>query len=397
MAAVTRLRLPAWVQDVALAVFVAAAQVRGTLFTAAEEHVVRALAEPSLAGYVLLAGSGLVLAVRRRFPTAVFLVVAAVNLTYYAAAYPDGPTWLALFVALYTIVAYGDGRRSLWLVLSGLGVLTVGWLVTADLHPLTSAGWVFFRIGTSVMAAALGESVRTRRVITEQALARAERAEREKEREARHRVDAERIRIAREVHDTVAHAIAVVNVQAGVGAHVIDHKPDEAREALRTVERTSARALNELRATLGMLRTEPSENTTGAATLDRLPELVELANAAGLSVTVDGEAPDVLPDKVGHAAYRIVQESITNTIRHASAAHVSVSFTSDPDALRVRVSDDGTGAPPSDGPHGAGRGIPGMRERAEQLGGELYAGPAAGGGFEVSARLPLADHEGARL
>lgn len=397
MAAIARLRLPAWVQDLALAVFVAAAQVRGTLFTAAEEHVVRALTEPSLAGYVLLAGSGLVLAARRRFPGAVFLVVAAASLTYYAAGYPDGPTWLALFVALYTVMAYGDGRRSLWLVLGGLAVLTTGWLVTADLHPLTSAGWVFFRIGTSVMAATLGESVRTRRVLTEQALARAERAEREKEREARHRVDAERIRIAREVHDTVAHAIAVVNVQAGVGCHVLDRRPDQAREALRTIERTSARALGELRATLGMLRRGPAEHTTDPAGLDRLPELVELADAAGLAVTVEGDAPNVLPDTVGHAAYRIVQESITNAIRHAGAAHVAVSVTSEPGALRVRVSDDGTGTTASRGSHGAGRGIRGMRERAEQLGGELHAGPAPGGGFEVRARLPLPDHEPARL
>lgn len=397
MAAIARLRLPTWVQDLAVAVFVAAAQVRGTLFTGAEEQVVRPLAEPYAVGYLLLAGSGLVLVVRRRFPATVFVAIAAVNLGYYAAGYPDGPTWLALFVGLYTVMAYGDGRRSLWLVLGGLAVLTAGWLGTADLHPLTSAGWVFFRIGTSVMAAALGESVRTRRVLAEQAVARAERAERDKEREARHRVDAERLRIAREVHDTVAHAIAVINVQAGVGGHVLDRRPDQAREALRTIERTSARALGELRVTLGMLRTEHADATVGTAGLDRLPELAELAGSAGLRVTVETELPEPLPEQVDHAAYRIVQESITNAIRHAGPARVTVSVGRDADALLVRVTDDGSGVAAAPGPPGNGRGIPGMRERAESLGGELHAGATTGGGFEVRARLPLPAAQAARL
>ncbi|MBO0829465.1 MAG: sensor histidine kinase [Streptosporangiales bacterium] len=383
----TRPRVPAWVADVLIAVLAAAFQVRGTVFTGAEEQVTHVLGEPFRLGYVLLAVSGLALLLRRRWPVPVFAAVAAVNVGYYAAGYPDGPTWLALFVALYTVTAYGDGRRSLAVVLGGLGALTVGWLVTADLHPLVTAGWVFFRIGASVMAAALGESVRTRRVIADEAEARAERAERTREQEASRRVDAERLRIAREVHDTVAHAIAVINVQAGVGGHVLDRRPDRAREALGTIERTSARALHELRGTLGVLRAHGGQAEAG---LDRLPELAELAGSAGLQVSVDADTAGPVPREVEHAAYRIVQEAITNAIRHAGPATVAVSVVARPDGLRVRVTDDGCGVPAGTDREGAGRGITGMRERAELLGGDLAAGPRAGGGYAVSAWLPFA-------
>jgi signal transduction histidine kinase len=388
----TRLRLPAQVQDTLLAVFVAWFQIEGTHLVQVDQQA-RPLTQPAYLGYLLLIVSGLVLLVRRRWPVAVFATVVAVSLVYYAAGYPDGPGWLGLFVATYTLTAHGDGHRSLKVVAAGIAVLTVGWLLTADLRPLNAAGWVFFRIGTLVMAAAVGEVVRMARVLAAQAQERAERAEQTREQQARRRVDTERLRIAREVHDTVAHAIAVINVQAGVTAHLLDRRPEQVREALGVIEQTSARALGELRATLGVLR-DTDEGRAPAAGLNRIAELARLAREAGLDVKVEvASPPRELPPAVDRAAYRILQEAVTNVLRHAGPARVAVSVAYGRDALVLRVADDGRGS--GDGDDGAGQGIVGMRERAALLGGSLTAGPRPGGGFQVLAQLPLRPERGA--
>ena len=388
MAAIAaRLRLPVAVQDAALAVFVTLFQIRGTVLVTPGQDPVRPLADPGYLGYALLAVSGLALLARRQRPVAVFVAVAAVSAVYYAAGYPDGPGWVALFVALYTVTAQGDGHRSVQIAAGGIAALTVLWLLTADLRPLNAAGWVFFRVGGAVMAAALGESVRTRRVIAAEAVERAERAERTREEEARRRVDAERLRIARDVHDTIAHALSVINVQASVTAHVLDRRPERARETLETVERTSARALHELRVTLGVLRDGGDEGRAPTPGLDQVGQLAAAARAAGLDVEVDvRSAARELPSAVDHAAYRIVQESLTNAIRYAGPARVTISLGYGPGVLEILVADDGPG---TRGHTGGGRGILGMRERAALLGGELTAGPRPGGGFQVHARLPL--------
>lgn len=386
----TRLRLPAMVQDLLLAGFVALFQVRGTLLVAAGDPA-RALARPYGAGYLLLGGTGLALLARRRYPTVVFAALAALSAGYYLAGYPDGPGWVGLFVAAYTVAAYGDGHRSLRVLTAGLGGLAMVWLLTADLSPLRAAGWVFFRIGAAVMAAALGESVRSRRVLAEQAIQRAERAERDKETEARQRVDAERLRIARDVHDTVAHALAAITVHAGVTAHLLDQQPEQARHTLVTIEQASIRALRELRHTLGVLRdTDDRAPTPGLAQVEHL---AAIARDAGVHVTVevDGHNPDV-PASVDHAAYRILQESMTNVVRHAAATRATIALRYRDDRLRIEVRDDGTGsgaAADTDLDAGTGRGIVGMRERAALLGGHLCAAPHPDGGFQVRADLPL--------
>ncbi|HET6750391.1 MAG TPA: sensor histidine kinase [Actinomycetes bacterium] len=383
----SRLRLPVQVQDAMLAVFVTLFQILGTVRAAGNQPAAQPLTDPDWLGYVLLTATGLALVVRRRWPVAVLATTVAISLVYYTAHYPDGPGTVGLFVAIYTVAAEGDGQRSLRLVTVAIAVLTVGWLLAADLQPFNAAGWMLFRIGTAVMAAALGESVRTRRALATEAQQRAERAERTREQEARRRVDAERLRIAREVHDTVAHAIAVINVQAGVTAHVLDRRPQQARETLVTIEQTSARALGELRAILGVLR-DPDDGDAPAPGLRRVEELAGMARQAGLDVEVEvGAPPRELPSAVDQAAYRIVQEAITNVIRHAGRARVLVSVSYGPGDLELRVADDGRG--PSGGADRAGRGIVGMRERAGLLGGELTAGPRPGGGFQVLARLPL--------
>jgi signal transduction histidine kinase len=401
--------LRAAAQDVMLALFVTVMQVQGTVARVAAEGAPRPLADLGNLGYTLLVVSGLVLVVRRRWPIPVFVSTALISLVYYGLDFPDGPGWLALFVALYTLAAYGDGRRSLVTAGVGTAVLAVAWLrMAVDIEPREALGWVFFRIGVSVMSAALGESVRTRRVIAAEAQERAERAERTREEEARARVDAERLRIAREVHDTVAHAIAIINVQAGVTAHVLDKRPEQARQALQAIEQTSSRALGEMRAILGVLRGDDNGRVPHPG-LEQIDELTAKARDAGLDITFQATPPATpLPTAVGSAAYRILQESITNVIRHAGPTRVTVTLNPGIDALEIRVTDegrrDGSGAPATDGSSGngadpadlQGRGIRGMRERCQLLGGQFDARPRGEGGFEVTARLPLAP-TGSRL
>ena len=403
-------RLPVLAQDALLAVFITVMQVQGTLARdPTATSPARPLTDYGDLGYVLLIVSGLVVVGRRRWPVPVFVTTALASLVYYGFDFRDGPGWLGLFVALYTLTAYGDGRRSLVTAGAGIMALTVGWLVfSSDVEPRAAIGWVFFRIGASVMSAALGESVRTRRFIAAEAQGRAERAERSREEEARARVDAERLRIAREVHDTVAHAIAIINVQSGVTAHVLDKRPEQAREALVTIEQTSSQALREMRAVLGVLR-EADNGRTPHPGLEQLDELTEQARDAGLDITVDATSPPArLPSAVGSAAYRIMQESITNVIRHVGPTRVTVALDYGTDVLNIRVTDEGrpqgTGDarpgrpilakhPSGNGagrPTEPGRGILGMRERCHLLGGDFTALAVPGGGFEVNARLPLA-------
>ncbi|MFC4590113.1 sensor histidine kinase [Sphaerisporangium corydalis] len=404
------LRLPAPAQDALLALFITVMQLQGTVVRNTGEVVQRPLTDLGYLGYALLIVSGLAIVVRRRWPVPVLLITAMASLVYYSLDFPDGPGWLALFVALYTLASYGDGRRSLLITGVGIAVLTVGWLAAAaDIEPRAAIGWVFFRIGASVMSAALGESVRTRRVIAAEAQQRAELAERTREEEARARAAAERLRIAREVHDTVAHAIAIINVQSGVTAHVLDRRPGMAREALRVIEQTSARALREMRAILGVLRDDDGDDNDGRVPypgLGQIGELTAKAREAGLDLALEEISPTEpapVPSAVSGAAYRILQESITNVIRHVGPTRVTVVVKAGAEDLEVRVTNEGPQTvsgddhanPPARSPAGAGstakpgRGILGMRERCHLLGGELDAGPLPGGGFEVNVRLPL--------
>jgi signal transduction histidine kinase len=402
-------RLPVLAQDALLALFITVMQVQGTLARdPAATTPARPLTDFGNLGYVLLIVSGVVVAGRRRWPVAVFLTTALASLVYYSFDFRDGPGWLGLFVALYTLTAYGDGRRSLQIAGAGIAALTVGWLVfSSDVEPRAAIGWVFFRIGASVMSAALGESVRTRRFIAAEAQERAELAERSREEEARARVDAERLRIAREVHDTVANAIAVINVQSGVTAHVLDKRPERAREALVTIEQMSSQALREMRAILGVLR-DTDNGRTPHPGLEQIDELIAQARDAGLDIKLEASSPPApLPSAVGSAAYRILQESITNVIRHVGPTRVTVALDYGIDVLNIRVTDEGRRHATSDDPadphrparnatsNGTGssaepgRGILGMRERCQLLGGDLTARSLPGGGFEVNARLPL--------
>jgi signal transduction histidine kinase len=380
-------RLPVLAQDGLFGLVVAVMQVQGTL-AKPEEVGSRPLTDLA---YVLLVVSGLVLVARRRWPVPVFITAALASLVYYTLDFPDAPGWIGLFVALYTLTAYGDGRRSLAVAGVGITVLATFWFIAAaDIEPRAAIGWVFFRVAASVMAAALGESVRSRRVVAAEALERARQAERTREEEARSRVDAERLRIAREVHDTVAHAIAIINVQAGVTAYLLDKRPEGAHEALVTIEQTSAQALHEMRAVLGVLRDSDNGRTPHPG-LVQVNELAAMAREAGLDIKLEVTSPTApLPSAVDHTAYRILQESITNVIRHVGPTRVTVTLDYGTDVLEVRVTDEGSREAGTGRTAEPGHGIVGMRERCGLLGGELTARPRPGGGFEVQARLPLA-------
>jgi signal transduction histidine kinase len=209
-----------------------------------------------------------------------------------------------------------------------------------------------------------------------------------REAEAERRLGDERLRIAREVHDVVAHAMVAINVQAGVGAHLIDQDPELARQALEHIKRASGEALSDLRATLGVLRDPGQDAPVGpAAGLGDLEGAAAQLRAAGVDVRVDVDAAPSVPAPVHAAGYRIVQEALTNVLRHAAAERVSVVASADGEAVRIVVADDGAGRPAAT--TGAGAGLRGMRERAEALGGTLTAGPAGASGWRVEATLPL--------
>lgn len=340
---------------------------------------------------VVVAGA---LVFRRRNPMAVLLFTGAVSVLELVAGDPAAPVAMGAVVALYTVASRTD-RPTTWRV----GLLTMTVLTCAAMFFGSTPWYTQENLGLFAwtgMAAAAGDAVRSRRDFIDAIRERAERAERTREEEARRRVAEERLRIARDLHDVVAHHIALVNVQAGVAAHVMDKRPDQAKEALAHVREASRSALNELRATVGLLRQsgDPEAPTEPAPGLDVLEDLVITFRQAGLPVEVarcdDGVR---LPAAVDLAAYRIIQESLTNVQKHAGPdAKAEVSVIRVGPTLEVTVLDNGAGAHgPKDG---GGHGLLGMRERVGALGGSLTAGPRYGGGFRVQAILPLKTRTG---
>jgi signal transduction histidine kinase len=242
----------------------------------------------------------------------------------------------------------------------------------------------------------LGSAVRERRAAHDALVERAETAERTREEEALRRVGEERLRIARDVHDVVAHAMVAINVQAGVGAHLLDRDPEQARRTLQDIKKLSGEALDDLRATLGAIRSEdeaaPVEPAHGLRDLEDLGELGESLRSAGVDVEVDID-PQVrtLPASVTTTGYRIVQEALTNVVRHAGGSRARVRVAREGGQVVIDVRDDGRGVAPvgATSSAGTGSGVRGMQERARAAGGTLSAGPLDGGGWQVLARLPV--------
>ncbi|WP_406015181.1 histidine kinase [Streptomyces sp. NBC_00984] len=344
---------------------------------------------PAVSGLLLMVSGAVALIWRRRNPLAVLAVTAGLTVIELVRSDPPAPVVMSTVIALFTVAARTD-RPTAWRV----GLLTVAALTAAAML-FGPAPWYsqenFGVFAWTGLAGAAGEAVRSRRAFVDAIRERAERAERTRDEEARRRVAEERLRIARDLHDVVAHHIALVNVQAGVAAHVMDRRPDQAKEALAHVREASRSALDELRATVGLLRQSgdpaaPTEPAPGLAVLDAL---VDTVRRAGLPVEVactDRRPP--LPAAVDLAAYRVIQEALTNVRKHAGpGAKAEVSVVRVGATAEITVIDNGSGGG-CDG-DGGGHGLLGMRERVTALGGTLTAGPRYGGGFRVHAILPV--------
>jgi len=342
-------------------------------------------------GYALALVHTLPLAARRRFPGAVLALCVASGLAVAALGLSPIVLGLAILVAVYSVAAYGER----WVSLAGLAAAEVG-SVAVQLTPGRFQAPTVVSNGLVIGAAwLLGHFVGVRRAYTARLEERTAELEQAREELARRAVTEERLRLARELHDVVAHAMSVIAVQSGVGAHVASTQPEEAAKALAAIEVTSRAALEELRRLLGVLRqdSEPQGDLTpvpGLADLDGL--LAEVAKA-GLAVRLQVEGtPAQLPAGVDLSAYRIVQEALTNVVKHAGPARAQVTIRYCDQEVTVEVTDDGrgVGALAGDGRAGTGHGLIGMRERVAAFDGDLEVGPRAGGGFRVAARLPLA-------
>ncbi|MFG2577193.1 sensor histidine kinase [Streptomyces sp. NPDC048481] len=344
--------------------------------------------EPRWQAAAWTAASCLPLVVRSRRPLLVTVVTLAGGLTLMAFVPALAFAPAAGLVALYTLAVCG-GRRTAWTV----GVLAA--VALAGVHAASHAespvgGSALLRFDSAIAATALGRAVRSRRDHLAAARERAERAESTREEEARRRVAEERVRIARDLHDVVAHHVTLVNAQAGVAHHLLRADPDRAFEALAHIKDNSRAALDELRATVGLLR-RPDDTSGARAPIPRLADLDRLADgfrASGLAVEVTRTGtPAAQAPATELTAYRIVQEALTNSHKHAAATRAAVLLDHGPRSLRVTVTDDGR--PGAAQGAGTGNGLIGMRERATAVGGTVTAGPLPEGGFRVVADLPL--------
>ncbi|MEW2574446.1 sensor histidine kinase [Streptomyces sp. NPDC047070] len=356
-------------------------------------------------GWALLSGAHVPLVWRRGRPLLVLLAVAACASPYHALDYNHAVPIPATLLALYTVAATGTVRRTLLTAVAVLGpTLVINGLINPDgaLEFLRISGWI-------IAVLFFGVDARFYRQYVASIVERAERAERTREEEARRRVAEERLRIARDLHDLLAHSITLIGVQTSVAAHVLTVDPERldrraVAQALDGIAETCRTARGELRTTLEVLRANEiglngSPDGRGPLPgLDGLAALVEAARTAGAVVELDVHA-DGVPPSVGAAAYRIVQEALTNAVRHGGRDDltVRVGLRTEVGTLRVRVTDDGAGCRAPGAANGTpGFGLVGMRERARSVGGTLDAGPGPGTGFEVTAALPLPREDEAR-
>lgn len=340
---------------------------------------------------VLLAAIGCsALLWRRRRPFGVLTLALCCGVVFQVLGVRESPLVISpVLVSVYT-VALMTHRRTACTAASVSAAVLVGaavvWGSKSWLEPdnVATLAW-------TALPAAVGDGMRSRRAYVTAVEERAEHAERTREQEAQQRVAAERVRIARELHDIVAHHIALINAQAGVAVHLLERRPEGILTALEAIRDTSRSALDELRVTVGLLRQpdDPVAPRDPVPGLAQVPALLESFERVGLAVkhTRKGMAEPLEP-AVDLAAYRIVQESLTNVRKHSGADHARLFLHYRPERLTIIVEDDGTAAPHSPRP-GAGHGLIGMSERAATIGGTLHASPCPEGGFRVTAELPL--------
>lgn len=334
--------------------------------------------------WALFALSLAALVVRRRRPVPVACVTGAAYAGWALYGHIGELLNLPVIVALYTVAVLGDRRRTLWAGVTAAVVSeAVALIVGRDVA--NPQGLPVLEMIWPLVPLLLGEAVRTRRELLAEYAARADRAEAEREREAARRVRQERVRLAREIHDILAHTVSAMTVQAGVALDALDTAPEVSRRAMTQVRASGKEAVRELRATLSVLR--ETESTAPAPRLGELPGLVEGVEAGGVRVTLRREpSGGAYPGVVETTAYRIVQEALTNVVKHSGAGRVAVSLTGADAHLEIEIVDDG---PPRPEPStGEGYGLIGMRERVPAVGGTLTYGPVPGGGFRVHAVLP---------
>ncbi|MFB4303163.1 sensor histidine kinase [Actinomadura sp. NTSP31] len=338
----------------------------------------------SFYGWALLLIACGALAFRRSHPRTVALVTFVACGVYYPVTSPDGPIIMTFVIALYTAAVEGHIAAASALAAVAMAATLYG-NDTDKVNHLADAA-TFLLAGWFVAVIAIGGFARNRRAYLREAEHRLAAAERSREEEARRRAIEERLRIARELHDALGHNISLIHVQATAALHVLPREPGRAEDALAAIKDASKDTLRELRATLGVLRQVDAPSADARPGLARLDDLTGGITAAGLTVRTETEGtPRPLLPAADHAAYRIVQEALTNVTRHSGAASAVVRVRYGAGDVTVTVDDDGAGAASAPG---EGSGIRGMRDRAETLGGTLEAGPRATGGFRVQARLP---------
>lgn len=352
------------------------------------------------AGVAISAVLSVVVALRRRMPEAMLVVAGAMGPAQLILDQQPMLSDFAMLVIIYTVAADGARWASRAALVGGLTAGTLSQLRWSEGRSgvLANVALAIFQTVPFALAWVLGDSLRTRRAYLAQLEERAARLEKEREAQSKVAVAAERARIARELHDVVAHNVSVMVVQADGAAYVLDAAPEQAKKALETISGTGRQALAEMRRLLGVLRT--GEHTEAGEyvpqpDVEQIDELVEQCRSAGLPVDFKVEGtPRPLPSGVELTAYRIVQEALTNTRKHGGPnAGASVRLVYFDDGLGLLVEDDGKGAPhelyEEGGVDGQGHGLIGMRERVGMVGGTLDAGPRPGGGFRISALLPL--------
>jgi signal transduction histidine kinase len=331
--------------------------------------------------------------VLRRLIPSVVLAVTTIHFTRYWAVgqLNEIASWLVLGVAVYSAAAYAERRRAPWVCgacLLGLIGAGVAPTLRAGAGPVELAAVALFDALPFLLGWSLGTMMRTLRDYRMTLEERNRQLDQEREANARRAVLEERVRIARELHDVVAHHVSVMGVQAGVARRLFDRDPKEALGAIGSVELASRQAIADLQQLVAVLRRqEESDDLAPQPSLQQLPELVEHMRRTGLPVTLTSRGqPRQLPAGVELSAYRIIQEALTNTLKHAGPARASVTVRYDNGAVEVEVVDDGQGPPP-DRPGTGGKGLVGMRERVNLYGGRLEAGARPGGGFRVHAVL----------
>lgn len=385
--------------DLAMALVLAACNVIGLTITGYAGYSFRS---PDALAVLLNLGVALPIAGRRRWPLAMAAISVACYMTLGFANYASFVGQIATLVVLYSVGAYANRLPGLALALATCAGSVTYLFVSTRAVPESEALTVIGYLSTIVVELgvwALGRMLRARRLYLLELEDRADRLEQTAHAEMRATLAEERARVARELHDVVAHHVSVMTVQAAAARRTIGRSPERSTEAMRAVEETGRSALTEMRRIVGGLRESDDAGGSGAATehapqrgLDDVPVLIERAREAGLqaSLTVVGHSRD-LPDGVALAVYRVIQEGLTNTIKHAGPVRADVVVRYEPDAVVVRVTDDGPGTGRDDGQ--PRHGLLGMRERVVINGGTVQAGARTVGGFEVLARLPLEPEE----